>query len=152
VKQGDRRWGGGLPTGRGQTQAFHKRLQPPHHPKGGGKPSPYIYVRAGQADSVARAGASPQGGGEPHRRERKRCMSGCSPHTTPRAGASPNTFQIRDHLALSSFASLRMTILNRLRLTRTSSYLKCIGGKPSPYYTRDWRADPSYSRGDPLRN
>src|SRR6266446_882053 len=37
-----------------------------------------------------------------------------------------NTFQIRDHLALSSCAALRMTLLHRLRLTRTSSYLKCI--------------------------
>src|SRR6266849_807026 len=32
-----------------------------------------------------------------------------------------------------SFAALRMTLLNRLRLTRNTSYLKCIGpcGRPS---------------------
>jgi hypothetical protein len=30
----------------------------------------------------------------------------------------------------SSFAALRMTLLNRLRLTRTSSSLQCSGGKP----------------------
>src|SRR5260370_40140588 len=31
---------------------------------------------------------------------------------------------------------LRMTLLNRLRLTRNSSYVKCFAGKPGPYYTR----------------
>jgi hypothetical protein len=40
---------------------------------------------------------------------------------------------IRDHLALSSFAALRMTCLNRLRLTRNSSYLKCIDVKPTAF-------------------
>src|SRR2546422_9177011 len=31
-----------------------------------------------------------------------------------------------------SFAALRMTILHRLRLTRKTSYLKCIGVKGDP--------------------
>ncbi len=39
-----------------------------------------------------------------------------------------------------------MTLLNRLRLTRTSSSLKCIGGKPRPYYTRAWW--PLWRRGE----
>src|SRR5258708_8602192 len=44
-----------------------------------------------------------------------------------------------------SVAAFRMPLLHRLCLTRTSSYLKCIGGKPRPYYTRAWRANREYS-------
>ena len=81
--------------------------------------------------------------------------SSCSHKPSPscQGDASVNTFQRRDHLALSSlrfalgqalsasfgslsgersFAALRMTLLPRLRLTRRTSSLKWIGRK-RPY-------------------
>ena len=63
----------------------------------------------------------------------KRELTGSGrPQARPRAGASPNTFQRRDHLALSSFATLRMTLLNRSCLTRKLSSLKYFDRKGLP--------------------
>src|SRR6266480_4996926 len=64
-------------------------------------------------------------------------------------GLVPNTFQIRglchperSEGSLSgerSFAALRMTLLNRLRLTCKASYLKCIGHQA-------WKKESMYDR------
>ncbi len=84
--------------------------------------------------------ALPQGGGKPHKRERKRFRSGPPPHHH-RAGASPAPTLHGLRRPFRRIVGATLAVALRWGPCCNLPYVRAYGGKPRPYYTRAWQAN-----------